>query len=122
MLRTSAHVSGSQVTLAEITTSVVTPDLFAHLASYSGLEKLTLKSPDGGRREQTNHLANSFFDATLPWHVASLTALSCPAAYESRFSFGMHNVDVLSLFRKLRTLEMSVNTGAVRLVENPTSQ
>jgi hypothetical protein len=31
-------------------------------------------------------------------------------------------VDVLSLFRKLRTLEMSVNAGAVRLVENPLSQ
>jgi hypothetical protein len=28
----------------------------------------------------------------------------------------------LSLFRKLRTLEMSVNAGAVQLVENPTSQ
>jgi hypothetical protein len=31
-------------------------------------------------------------------------------------------VKVLSLFRKLRTLEMSVNAGAVRLIENPTSQ
>jgi hypothetical protein len=122
MLRTSAHASGSQVTLAEITTSVVTPDLFAYLASYSGLEKLTLKSPDGGSREQTDRLADSFFDTALPRHAASLTVLSCPAAYESRFSFGTHNVDVLSLFRKLRTLEMSVNAGAVRLVENPTSQ
>ncbi|KAJ7302913.1 hypothetical protein DFH08DRAFT_988577 [Mycena albidolilacea] len=112
ILRTSAHVSGSQVTLAEITPSVVTPDLFTYLASYSGLEKLTLKSPDGGSREQTDRLADSFFDATLPRHAASLTALS----------FGTHNVDGLSLFRKLRTLEMSVNAGAVRLVENPTSQ
>ncbi|KAJ7894259.1 hypothetical protein B0H14DRAFT_3657504, partial [Mycena olivaceomarginata] len=112
MLRTRAQASVSQVKLAEIRTSVVTSDLFAYLALYSGLEKLTLKSPDGGSREQTDRLADSFFNTTLPRHAASLMVLSCPAAYKSRFNFGTHNVDVLLLFRKLRTLEMSINAGA----------
>jgi hypothetical protein len=65
MLQTSAHASGSQVRLPDITTSVVTPDLFAYLALYSGLKKLTLKSLDGGSREQTDRLADSFFETPL---------------------------------------------------------
>ncbi|KAJ6457940.1 hypothetical protein C8R45DRAFT_1032359 [Mycena sanguinolenta] len=100
----------------EITTNVVTKELFDYLTSYSGLEKLTLVSPDGGNLDESNRLADTFFETVLPHHAESLTELSCAAAYESRFSFGTHNVHVISLLHKLTKLEMSINAGAVRFV------
>ncbi|KAJ7863339.1 hypothetical protein B0H14DRAFT_2738883 [Mycena olivaceomarginata] len=118
MLRTSTHGSNSRIKLTKITTSVVTPELFDYLSSYSGIEKLTLKFPDGGNEQKSDLLADTFFDV-LPRHAASLTEFSCPAAYQSRFSFGIHNVTVVSLLRKLTKLEMSVNAGAIRKVDKP---
>ncbi|KAF7351545.1 hypothetical protein MSAN_01587000 [Mycena sanguinolenta] len=102
----------------EITTNVVTHELFDYLSSYSGLEKLTLKYPDGGNANESNRLADAFFATVLPRHAEFLTELSCPAVYESRFSFGTHDVNVVSLLRKLTRLEMSINAGAVRRVQN----
>ncbi|KAF7351566.1 hypothetical protein MSAN_01589100 [Mycena sanguinolenta] len=113
--------SATRMRLTEITTSVVTQDLFDYLTSYSGLEKLTLKFPDGGNVEESNRLADRFFETVLPRHAESLTELSCPAAYQSRFSFGTHNVNVVSLLHKLTKLEMSINAGAVRRVTPPKS-
>ncbi|KAJ7809211.1 hypothetical protein B0H14DRAFT_2867617 [Mycena olivaceomarginata] len=97
------------IKLTEITTNVVTPELFDYLNSYSGIEKLTLLDPDGGSRDKSDRLANTFFETVLPHHATSLVELSCPAGYESRFSFGTHNVDVISLLHKLESLEMSIN-------------
>ncbi|KAJ7719831.1 hypothetical protein B0H16DRAFT_1605740 [Mycena metata] len=118
MLRRT-HESTSRIKLSDIITSVVTPELFDHLTSYSGLERLTLKFPDGGSRDVSDRLADTFFETVLPHHAASLTELSCPAAYESRFSFGEHNVGVVSLLHNLTSLEMSVNAGAVRKADPP---
>ncbi|KAJ7748110.1 hypothetical protein B0H16DRAFT_1554051 [Mycena metata] len=118
MLRRT-HESTSRIKLSEIITSVVTPELFDYLTSYSGLERLTLKFPDGGSRDVSDRLADTFFETVLPHHAASLTELSCPAAYESRFSFGEHNVGVVSLLHNLTNLEMSVNAGAVRKADPP---
>ncbi|KAF7351611.1 F-box domain-containing protein [Mycena sanguinolenta] len=103
-----------------ITTNVVTQELFDYLTSYSssGLTKLTLVFPDGGNANESNRLADTFFETVLPLHAESLTELSCPAAYESRFSFSTHNVHVISLLHKLTSLEMSINAGAVRHVDD----
>ncbi|KAJ6459017.1 hypothetical protein C8R45DRAFT_556953 [Mycena sanguinolenta] len=114
MLQFKPH---NPVKLTEITTTVVTQEFFDYLTSYSGLEKLTLKFPDGGNLNESNRLADTFFETVLPCHAESLTELSCPAAYESRFSFGTHNVNVVSLLHKLTKLEMSINAGAVRKVD-----
>ncbi|KAJ6457941.1 hypothetical protein C8R45DRAFT_561208 [Mycena sanguinolenta] len=103
--------------LTEITTNIVTNDLFSYLSSYSGLKKLTLILPDGGNPATSNHLAEAFFETVLPLHAESLTELSCPAAYESGFSFGTHNVHVISSLHKLTRLEMSINAGEVRRVD-----
>ncbi|KAJ7359952.1 hypothetical protein DFH08DRAFT_953043 [Mycena albidolilacea] len=50
MLQPGNHDSDSRTKLTEITTNVVTQDLLAYLASYSGIRKLALKAPDGGSR------------------------------------------------------------------------
>ncbi|KAJ6457910.1 hypothetical protein C8R45DRAFT_1221691 [Mycena sanguinolenta] len=102
----------------EITTSIVVEKLFDYLTSYSGITKLTLLFPDGGNVNESNRLADIFFETVLPCLAESLVELSCPAAYESRFSFGTHNVNAISLLHKLTTLEMSINAGAVRRVED----
>ncbi|KAJ7212782.1 hypothetical protein C8J57DRAFT_1603911, partial [Mycena rebaudengoi] len=109
----------SQVKLTGITTNVVTSGLFDYLSSYSGIEKLTLLYPDGGSRNNSDHLADMFFGIVLPRHATSLVELSCSADYKSRFSFGTHNVDVISQLRKLKSLEMSINAGMVRRVDTP---
>ncbi|KAJ7260496.1 hypothetical protein B0H12DRAFT_375127 [Mycena haematopus] len=113
LLRSRVH----DMRLAEITTTVVTQDLFDYLTSYSGLEKLTLRFPDGGNPNASNSLADTFFETILPHHAESLTELSCPAAYESRFSFGTHNVNAVSLLHKLTRLEMSINASPVQNVQ-----
>ncbi|KAF8175914.1 hypothetical protein K438DRAFT_1939535 [Mycena galopus ATCC 62051] len=118
---TKAQGPHSRIKLVEITTRVVTPELFDYLASYSGVEKLTLIFPDGGSLDESNHLADKFFETVLPVHANTLRELSCPAAYESRFSFGTHNANIISLLHGLTKLEMSVNAGRVRRVEDSSS-
>ncbi|KAJ6566617.1 hypothetical protein B0H19DRAFT_1257815 [Mycena capillaripes] len=123
---TSLHLAGasewtkiwrllqSKTQLTEVTTSVVTPELFEYLRSYTGVQKLALLHPDGGNRDKTNLLADTFFETVLLRHATSLVELSCPAYFQSRFSFGPHNVDVISQLHGLTTLEMSINAGRVR--------
>ncbi|KAF7351650.1 F-box domain-containing protein [Mycena sanguinolenta] len=104
--------------LIEITTSIVTQDLFDYLSSYSGLEKLALMLSDGSNQTVSNHLADAFFETVLPRHAETLRELSCPSAYQSGFSFGPHNVHVVSSLHKLTRLEMSINAAAVQSVHS----
>ncbi|KAF7351590.1 hypothetical protein MSAN_01591500 [Mycena sanguinolenta] len=101
----------------QITTNVVTSELFDYLSSCSVLEELTLLSPDGGDQDASNRLADAFFETVLPRFVECLTRLSCPAPYESRFSFGAHNINVISSLYNLTELEVSINAGVVRRKE-----
>ncbi|KAJ6449673.1 hypothetical protein C8R45DRAFT_790414, partial [Mycena sanguinolenta] len=93
----------------EIYTNVVTDRLLGYLASYSGIEKLSLYHPDIESVAKSNRLANIFFDAVVSQHAQSLVNLACSTPYESRWSFGAHNVDLISHWLKLETLEVSVN-------------
>ncbi|KAJ7780765.1 hypothetical protein DFH07DRAFT_439341 [Mycena maculata] len=107
---------GSSIHLTDIHTRIVTPDLFKYLASYAGIQRLTLNFPDGGSRNSSNRLADTFFDTVLPQHASSLVELSCPAGYESRWSFGPHNLHAVSQLHELRTLEMSINAGEFKTI------
>ncbi|KAJ7103899.1 hypothetical protein C8R44DRAFT_887395 [Mycena epipterygia] len=98
-----------QIHLKDISTGSVTPDLLAYLASYSGVEKLRFWGV-GRNSQQAGDLADTFFTTVLPRHTKSLLTLSCTTVYESRWSFGAHNVDVLSELQKLRNLKISINT------------
>ncbi|KAK7045058.1 hypothetical protein R3P38DRAFT_2882327 [Favolaschia claudopus] len=115
------RVNGNpEIKLREIS-SHVSLELFSYVASYSGIEKITLNYPDAGSENQSNLLADKFFEA-LSRHASSLVELSCPAAYENRFSFGTHNVDVVSRLRNLGKLEMSINARTTRIVHEPEEQ
>ncbi|KAJ6502724.1 hypothetical protein C8R47DRAFT_1106563 [Mycena vitilis] len=106
---------GSQIRLTDINTSVVTPSLFTYLASYCGLQKLTL-TPDGGNREASDRLADAFYEGALASHTSSLLSLSCPAVYESSWSFGSHNAGHIASLCNLKALKVSVNAGTLRSV------
>ncbi|KAJ7094878.1 hypothetical protein C8R44DRAFT_645124 [Mycena epipterygia] len=101
----------SGIRLKNICTNVVTSDLLSYLASYSGLEKLAFERPDGRDRADADQLADIFFGSVLPRHVKSLVEMSCPAGYDSRWSFGTHNVDLVSELHSVTSLEMSVDFG-----------
>jgi hypothetical protein len=87
------------------------------LGSYSGLQWLKLQYPSGSSQSESDDLADTFFSLVVPQHIDSLTDLSCAAGYESRWSFGPHNVDVISQLSRLTSLEMSVNAEDVIDVE-----
>ncbi|KAJ7609768.1 hypothetical protein DFH06DRAFT_1246716 [Mycena polygramma] len=104
--------------LTEITTSVITPAFFTYLASYAGLQRLTL-IPDDGSRDASDQLADAFYETALVPHTSSLLALSCPAVYESRWSFGSHNAARFTVLRALTALEVSVNAGDLKTIQPP---
>ncbi|KAJ6552880.1 hypothetical protein B0H19DRAFT_155344 [Mycena capillaripes] len=110
-------LTSSQTRLKEIYTNVVTTDLLDYLGSYSGLERLSFMRPDGGSAAKADHLANIFFETVLPRHTDSLVDLACPAGYETRWSFGTHNADIISDLSRLTSLKMSVNHENVADVE-----
>ncbi|KAJ7676808.1 hypothetical protein DFH06DRAFT_1169078 [Mycena polygramma] len=105
-----------EIHLTELTTSVVTPSLFAYLTAYSGLQKLKL-TPDGGNGAASDRLADMFYETALAHHASSLLTLSCPAVYEGRWSFGPHNAQHISALCNLTALEMSINAGRARTIE-----
>ncbi|KAJ7760698.1 hypothetical protein DFH07DRAFT_816426 [Mycena maculata] len=114
--------SPRSIHLTDIHTRIITPDLFKYLASYSGIQRLTLNFPDGGSRNASNRLADTFFKTVLPRHASSLVELSCPAGYESRWSFGPHNLHAVSQLHELRSLGMSINAGELkRIPPSPTA-
>ncbi|KAJ7173242.1 hypothetical protein C8R46DRAFT_1255212 [Mycena filopes] len=79
------------------------------LASYSGLRRLKLRYSGGANQGESDRLADVFFESVLPQHVDSLVELSLSPGFEGRWSFGAHNVDILSRLRNLTHLEMTLN-------------
>jgi hypothetical protein len=110
---TMRHNTDLQIRLKDISTNVINPDFLAYIASYSGIEKLTLMGPDGGSLAKSDRLANMFFQTVLPRHAESLVELACSARYEGNWSFGTHNSGVIWTLSRLTSLEMSVNSEDV---------
>ncbi|KAJ7436273.1 hypothetical protein B0H11DRAFT_1755033, partial [Mycena galericulata] len=77
--------------------------LLRYLASYSGLEELTIT------RASEDDCADFFFDSVVPRHRESLLVLNCPGSYEGRWSFDRRNIILISRLQHLHTLEMTVN-------------
>ncbi|KAJ7200532.1 hypothetical protein GGX14DRAFT_466376 [Mycena pura] len=91
-----------------VTINTVSSTLLAYLKSYSGLEQLALVGGDGSR-EASDKLADNFFQSVLLRHANTLVDLKVTAHYESRWSFGTHNIDSLLNLHQLKTLGVFVN-------------
>ncbi|KAJ7812531.1 hypothetical protein B0H13DRAFT_1666157 [Mycena leptocephala] len=104
--------------LTEISTdSIVSPSFLAYLASYSGINRLKLGEPDG--HDDSEDVAETFYSTVLPLHAGSLAHLSCMPRYNSRWSFGMHNVDEIANLVNLITLVLGVNPEEVIGIQPP---
>ncbi|KAJ6455199.1 hypothetical protein C8R45DRAFT_1036825 [Mycena sanguinolenta] len=98
-----------ELRLMDLTTDIVTLDLLKYLSSYSGLRHLELIRAGGRDQDESNQLADVFFQTVLPRHEDSLVALSYTADFESRWSFGKHCEDAISRLHRAEILEFSVN-------------
>ncbi|KAJ7697348.1 hypothetical protein B0H17DRAFT_1051970 [Mycena rosella] len=96
------------VHLKQLTINTVTSTLLAYLKSYSGLEQLALVGGEGSR-EASDRLADYFFQSVLLRHANTLVDLKVTARYESRWSFGTHNIDSLLNLHQLKSLGVSVS-------------
>ncbi|KAF7296379.1 hypothetical protein HMN09_01108000 [Mycena chlorophos] len=97
----------NSVHLVELSVTVVSLTLCDYLASYTGLERLVLPSVDASA--VSRQLAGMFFERVLRHQSASIVELRLSPHYTSAWSFGTHNVDVLSSLAKLETLEIAVD-------------
>ncbi|KAJ6569122.1 hypothetical protein B0H19DRAFT_1256791 [Mycena capillaripes] len=94
----------NRVHLAEITTRVVTPELFAYLASYSGVQKLRLV-PDDANRDASDRLADTFHDTTLPITPHSDSKKEEPiVGLSTQAEIGQSDIDPVSLLQAVATL------------------
>ncbi|KAK7031942.1 hypothetical protein R3P38DRAFT_2926171 [Favolaschia claudopus] len=97
------------VHLVDLHTDQVSDDMLEYVASYSGLKRLVIKYADGQDDDDSNRLADKFYESALPRHADSLVALFCRGTWEGRWSFGPHNFEQLAMLRRLESLRMNVN-------------
>ncbi|KAJ6595603.1 hypothetical protein DFH09DRAFT_143537 [Mycena vulgaris] len=76
-----------EIHLKDISETTATSALLVYLGYYAGLERLALRGPSGSEIEAAQ-LSDMFFAPVLLRHAHSLVELSCPAAFESSWSFG----------------------------------
>ncbi|KAJ7142875.1 hypothetical protein C8R44DRAFT_866153 [Mycena epipterygia] len=107
----SETLQKKRIQLKDISVPTADDALFGYLASYSGLERLTI------RRISDNRHGGMLFEKVIPRHKASLVELSCPGCSEGACSFRRINVALISELRNLETLEMTVNV--TEMAPNP---
>ncbi|KAJ7029633.1 hypothetical protein C8F04DRAFT_1115904 [Mycena alexandri] len=95
-----------EIRLREISTTSISADLLTYLASYSGVEKLSMKGLGGGHYDHSNELA-----VTLP----------APNIHENNWSFGAHSAGAIAKLRVLTSLDIGVNAQDVVHVDVGTS-
>ncbi|KIK70392.1 hypothetical protein GYMLUDRAFT_65624 [Collybiopsis luxurians FD-317 M1] len=83
--------------------------LLDYLQSYSGLEVLSLMGPFLRHNPQYDNLAHRFYSDVLPLHAETLVRLEVKQAFESRWCFGEHNVEIFKRCRKLKSLSLKVD-------------
>ncbi|KDR70944.1 hypothetical protein GALMADRAFT_254550 [Galerina marginata CBS 339.88] len=102
-----------RIHLKEISTDEVNDGFLEYLASYSGLEKLTLSSATADTARQSDALAMRFYTEVLPSHSHSLVGLDVCPIYEGKWCFGKHNMSSLLKCTKLANLKIHINADEI---------
>ena len=104
-----------RIQLKEISTDEITPAFLEYIASYSGLEKLTLSFTTAREDDvyTSEKLALKFYNEVLPMHAQSLTTLDICPMYEGKWCFGSHNATSLHLCTKLENLRIHINSEEI---------
>ncbi|KAF8961941.1 hypothetical protein BDZ97DRAFT_1826736 [Flammula alnicola] len=123
MARTEAYCSSNddiwdalredRIWLKEIATDGVSHALLDYLASYSGLQKLTLSSSSTHDGLASDVLALKFYKDVLPKHAASLVALDVCPEYEGKWCFGLHNRTSFLDCTNLETLKVNIKSDEI---------
>lgn len=99
-----------EVHLEEITAAAVTDGLLQYLASYSGLQRLSLPRAGLNTGADSGQISAMFFDVLLE-HATALSHCSRAAEYQGGWCFGSRNRQAISRLQHLTTLEMRVNAS-----------
>nr|GAT53773.1 predicted protein [Mycena chlorophos] len=110
----------NSVYLTELSVNIVSPKLCDYLVSYTGLERVHFRNVDA--LAVSRETADLFFERVLRRHSASIVELHVFPRYGSRWSFGTHNVGVLSSLVGLEKLGITVDPeyGAAQLQKDIT--
>ncbi|KAF7324965.1 DUF3844 domain-containing protein [Mycena kentingensis (nom. inval.)] len=95
--------------LRELTIHYMTAPLLEYLASYSGLERLTLTYPDHG----TESTAVAFYARVVPAHAHTLRAFSSRSNYPSAWSFRASGAPAFIQLTALQTLTITLNARTI---------
>ncbi|KAK7464899.1 hypothetical protein VKT23_006108 [Stygiomarasmius scandens] len=106
----------NQIRLRRIVIDSVTDPFLGYIASYSGLECLSIRFQPirypGIVTGMTE--AEQFFRVILPLHRDTLVNLEIEPAYESEWCFSESNMDALSRCQQLRNLSVKVRTKGMK--------
>ncbi|KAF5362860.1 hypothetical protein D9758_007028 [Tetrapyrgos nigripes] len=101
-------LQSKQIHLQRLVLDIVTEPVLDYIATYSGLEVLSLKGPKWYSQPTYNENAERFYQQILPLHNDSLVKLEMEPEFESRWCFGEDNVEAISRCRNLRVLSVRV--------------
>ncbi|KAJ4485379.1 hypothetical protein J3R30DRAFT_1348922 [Lentinula aciculospora] len=90
-----------------------------YFQSYSGLESFSLKGPWWYDASLYDVYAVRFYENVLPMHVNSLVNLQIKPEFESKWCFGVDNVDVVRRCKRLRSLCFKVDHRGLEPDINP---
>lgn len=102
-----------RIWLKEISTDEVNDAFLEYLASYSGLQRLTLSSATADTAKKSDALAMKFYRDVLPAHAKSLVSLDVSPVYEGKWCFGKHNATSLLQCSKLTNLKIHINSEEI---------
>ncbi|KAJ3880903.1 hypothetical protein F5051DRAFT_141986 [Lentinula edodes] len=80
-----------------------------YFQSYSGLESFSLKGPVWYDPSSYDSYAIQFYENVLPMHVETLTKLELKPEFESKWCFGVDNINIVRRCKRLRSLWVKVD-------------
>ncbi|KAK1224429.1 hypothetical protein PQX77_012651 [Marasmius sp. AFHP31] len=89
-------------------------EVLDYLESYSGLETLHIKGPEGTPVEEIGRLSGRFYKDALPRHAETLYLLNIGMVMDSPFSIGLDNAATFSHLKNLETLDVPLRSNDIR--------
>jgi hypothetical protein len=94
--------------LEELNVDEVNGELMDFIASFSGLQHLTLLRLSSESREASDNTAEVFFQHVLPVHRSTLRSLTLEAVYQGKWCFSEDNASTILDCQKLGDLSIAL--------------
>jgi hypothetical protein len=96
------------IILEELNVDEVSSEVMDFIASFSGLQRLTLLRLGSETREASDNMADFFFRHVLPMHRSTLHSLTLEVAYEGKWCFSEANATVILDCQTLNGLSVAL--------------